>query len=547
MSLINSNEWRQLQFHAAIMGASSLNEMFEREPERAHIFSREALGLYFDFSKQKINEETLQLLVEYAKARQLGGRIQALFQGQAVNFTEKRAAMHMALRMPTEQPILVEGKDVMPEIYAVKTHMVGFAHKVRVGEWRGATGGLITDVVNIGIGGSELGPRMVCTALAGDGPRVHFISNVDGMQLHDTLSRLQAEHTLFIVVSKTFSTQETLINAQHARHWLVEQLGESAVEKHFAAVSTNISAATQFGIDADHVFGFWDWVGGRYSLWGAVGLSILIANGEEVFNQLLTGAHDLDRHFKNAPLSGNLPVLMALLTFWNRNFLGFNSHVLAPYSQRLSAFPAWAQQLEMESNGKSFDKNNKRVGYATTPVLWGDVGTNSQHAFFQMLHQGTDIHPVDFILPLSTESVYSDMHQMLIANCFAQSAALMRGKTGTEIMDELIPRGVYGEELDMAVAHRSFEGNRPSSTLLLPKLDAYYLGMLLALYEHRTFVLSVLWDINAFDQWGVELGKQLCQDLLPVVAGNAALPPSFDSSTRKLLLKARQYQPRLGD
>lgn len=507
MSLVQSPAWQALSRHATVVERAL--DLFAADPERAQTFSAEAGGLYLDYSKQRASRDTLSLLLKLAAQQNLSGWMQRLFAGEAVNHTENRAALHMALRNRSGKAMAVGGHDVMPEVLAVLKRFCDFADAIRADR-------KITDVVNIGIGGSDLGPRMVCTALAdeADGPRTHFVSNVDPHHLHDVLKIVRPQTTLFIVASKTFTTQETMANATAARRWLVQALGEAAVEQHFAAVSSNLAEVRKFGISAARTFGFWDWVGGRYSLWSAIGLPIALAIGSQRFLELLGGAHAMDEHFRTAPLEKNLPVLMGLLSVWNINFLGAASQVLAPYFQRLSLFTPWLQQLEMESNGKRVDRQGRAVDYATAPVLWGDVGTNAQHAYFQMLHQGPAVHPVDFIVVRRSGTADSEQHRLLLANALAQSAALMKGDAHAD-------------------SHRQFPGNRPSNTLVLQDLSPRSLGALLALYEHRTFVQSVIWNLNPFDQWGVELGKRLAVDVL---RGEAT---ALDASTQELLRRLR--------
>ena len=543
-SLTESAAWLALREHAAQLAEGSIAELFAADAQRPQRFSAEAAGIYLDYSKQQVDERALQLLRALAQQQDLPGWIGRMFAGAAINQTENRAALHVALRAPRNAALRVDGQDVLADVHAVLDRLCDFAGQVRSGVWLGATGCAITDVVNIGIGGSDLGPRMVCRALAAqaDGPRVHFVANVDGAQLTSALHGLEPATTLFVITSKMFTTLETMANAGAARRWLVATLGEDAVRRHFVAVSSNRVEVQKFGIDAANVFEFWDWVGGRYSLWSAVGLSIVIAIGAQGFRELLAGAHAMDEHFRTAPLENNLPVLLGLLAVWNRNGLasrfGARSQVVAAYAQDLEYFVPWLQQLEMESNGKSIDRQGQPVDYATTPALWGDVGTNGQHAFFQMLHQGPAIHPVDFILPLRAAHDLHDQQRMLIANCLAQSSALMLGKSPQQVRVELQAKGLQGAALEAVVPHRVFAGNRPSNTILLPRLDAYHLGALLALYEHRTFVQSVIWNINAFDQWGVELGKQLAQSVLAAMAGDAQV--SLDPSTRTLLARSGQ-------
>jgi glucose-6-phosphate isomerase len=536
--LTQSPAWLALQAHAAELRAIRIPQLFAEDIARPQHFSCDAVGIHLDFSKQKANAETLRLLLALAQQQNFPQWRERLFAGEEVNNTEDRAAGHMVLRAPAEAQMRINGENAVPMVHAELNRLYAFAEQLRSGAWRGHTGKRITDVVNIGIGGSDLGPRMVCFALAAfaDGPRTHFVSNVDAAQLTALLRKIDPETTLWIVTSKTFTTQETMANAHAARRWFLKCAGESAIAKHFVAVSTNQAEVEKFGIATAEMFGFWDWVGGRYSLWSAVGLSIIIALGRERFQQFLTGAHAMDEHFRAAPLESNLPVLMGLLGVWNNNFLQAASHCLAPYSQRLVHFTAWLQQLEMESNGKGVDRQGQVVDYATTPALWGDVGTNGQHAFFQMLHQGPAVHAVDFILPIEAEHDLAEQHRMLIANCFAQSAALMAGKAAAEVRAELMAKGMQGAELEAAIPHRVFSGDRPSNTLLLPTVDPYHLGALLALYEHRAFVQSVLWNINPFDQWGVELGKKLAQNVLKAMNGEDV---ALDPSTRSLLKLVR--------
>ncbi|MDO9454293.1 MAG: glucose-6-phosphate isomerase [Stagnimonas sp.] len=533
-ALPKSRAWRALAAHARELADVHLNDLFAADEGRAPSFSIEAVGLFLDYSKQRLTRETRDLLLGYAQQQELTGWIAKLFAGEAINHTEGRAAYHMALRAPRDAVMKVDGKNVVPQVHEVLDRMTVFAENLRSGKWKGAKRKPITDVVNIGIGGSDLGPRMVAEALQpfADGPRTHFVANVDGAQLQAVLEQCTPATTLFIITSKTFTTQETMANAAAARSWLVAALGEKAIAKHFAAVSTNLAAVQAFGIAPQNIFGFWDWVGGRYSMWSAVGLSLMVALGPERFRELLAGAHAMDSHFQNAPPEANLPVLLALVAFWNTNFLGATDQVIAPYAQRLEKFVAWLQQLEMESNGKRVNRAGEALDYATTPTLWGDVGTNGQHAFFQMLHQGTAAHPVDFVLIAKPDHPHAELNQLLLANCLAQSKAMMRGKTAAEVRTELSAKGLSGAALEAAIPHRVFLGNRPSNTLLMPQLDAWHLGALCALYEHRTFVLSVLWDVNAYDQWGVELGKQLAGTVLKAIQGERV---KLDSSTQQLL------------
>jgi glucose-6-phosphate isomerase len=539
--LTDSPAWKALARHAAAQKGVTLADLFAKDPLRAERLSCEAAGLYLDYSKQRVSRETLELLLRLADARGLPRAIERLFGGEAVNATEKRAALHVALRNLSGRAVMSGGHDVMAGVRAVLDGISRFAEDVREGRWRGWSDERITDVVNIGIGGSDLGPRFVCDALApyAGEVRTHFISNVDGQPLSALLRRLKPQQTLFVVTSKTFTTQETTLNARAARAWLHAAGGPPAVARQFVAVTANAAEAAAFGIDPARTFGFWDWVGGRYSLWSAVGLPILFAVGAARFRELLAGAHAMDEHFRLAEPSRNLPALLGLVGVWNASFLGHASQVMAPYCQRLQLFTPWLQQLEMESNGKGVDLDGQPVDYATTPVLWGDVGTNAQHAYFQMLHQGPAIHPVDFILVLEPGHDLSEQHAALLANGLAQAAALLRGKSAERVREEL--SGLSGAELDAALPHRVYGGDRPSNTLLLPRLDPYHLGALLALYEHRAYVQGVLWNVNSFDQFGVQLGKQAAERVLQAMEKGDFGPHDkrLDASTRRLITRIR--------
>ncbi len=531
--------WRALAAHHRVVRGLHMRALFAQDPGRFERFSRRVEELLFDFSKHRITGETLELLLALAREADVEGWRARLFSGERVNLTEGRAAFHMALRNLSGRPMHVDGEDVMPRVRAVLRRMRAFVEAVRAGDWRGHTGRAITDVVNIGIGGSDLGPRMACEALrpyGRGGPRVRFVANVDGADLADTLADLDPETTLFVVASKTFSTQETLTNARSARAWLVERLGtEAAVARHFVAVSTHRERVAAFGIDPDNMFEFWDWVGGRYSMWSAIGLPIALRIGWEGFEALLAGAHAVDEHFRTAPLADNVPVLMALLGVWYRNLFGAATHAVLPYAERLRRLPAYLQQLEMESNGKRVDRAGRVVGWHTCPVVWGEPGTNGQHAFFQLLHQGTELVPCDFILPVEGHEPELAHHQrILVANCLAQAEALMRGRTEAEARAELEAEGLSGEALERLLPHKVFPGNRPSSLIVVPRLTPRTLGMIVALYEHKVFVQSVLWGTNAFDQWGVELGKRLAGAILAEAeAGQVAA--GHDSSTSALI------------
>jgi len=517
--LTQSPAWQALIAHYAVIKPLQMRQMFLDDPARFDRFSLQFENLLFDYSKNRINSETIKLLVALAEQSGLQPHIDSMFAGEKINSTEHRAALHTALRNRSDRPVLVDGQDVMPDVRRVLGLMRNFSDAVRSGKHTGHTGKAIRDIVNIGIGGSDLGPMMVCEALkpyARENLRAHFVSNVDATQLVETLKQLDAETTLFIVSSKTFTTQETLTNARSARAWLVAKLGdEQAVAKHFAAVSTNIDATAQFGINPQNVFEFWDWVGGRYSLWSAIGLPIALYLGMDRFEELLGGAYAMDEHFRTASPDKNIPVLMGLLGIWYGNFFATGSNAVLPYDQYLHRFPAYLQQLEMESNGKRVDRDGNAVDYDTGMVMWGEPGTNGQHAFYQLIHQGTRMIPADFLAPLHSQNPLGEHHNILLANCFAQAEALMVGKTAAEARAELEAQGLQGEELEALLPHKVFPGNKPTNTLLFDKLDPHTLGMLIAIYEHKVFVQSVVWNINPFDQWGVELGKQLAGKILP--------------------------------
>ena len=534
----------RLRAHRAEIGNPHLRDLFAADPERFSRFSLSLGDLTLDYSKNRILPETMPLLVALADSAGVPAMRDAMFAGERLNPTEDRAVLHVALRAPPDAEIRVDGEKVIPQVHAVLDAFCGFADQVRAGEIRGVAEDRFTDVVNIGIGGSDLGPAMAVAALTpyrGDGPKVHFVSNVDGAHLADTLAGLEAERTLFLIASKTFTTSETMTNAASARAWLAYRLGEEAVSAHFAAISTNLGKVAEFGIRPDRVFGFWDWVGGRYSVWSAIGLPLAISVGAENFRAFLAGAHRMDEHFRTAPLAGNMPVLLGLLGVWYRNVWDFRTQAVLPYDQRLSRFAAHLQQLDMESNGKRVTRDRRLVEYRTGPVVWGEPGTNGQHAFFQLLHQGTEIVPADFLLAAEPHEDLGDHHPKLVANCLAQTEALAFGKTEREVRDELAAAGLAGEALEALVLHKVFPGNRPTNTLLYRRLDPPTLGMLLALYEHKVFVQGAIWDVNSFDQWGVELGKALATRLLPVVRDGAS-PAALDSSTAGLVQQYRQLR-----
>jgi glucose-6-phosphate isomerase len=530
--------WQALQKHHGDIRHLHLRDLFRDDPSRFERFTLRFEDLLLDYSKNRITADTMPLLFDLARERDIQGWIARMFAGEPINCTEHRAVLHIALRNRGNRPIRVEGEDVMPAVNRVLARMRRFSTAVRDGSWRGCTGEAITDVVNIGIGGSDLGPVMVTEALrpyrqAGLG--MHFVSNIDGAHIGATLERLRPETTLFIIASKTFTTQETLTNARTARDWLLRSTGDpAAVAKHFVALSTNAREVAAFGIDTANMFEFRDWVGGRYSLWSAIGLSIAIAVGMDNFEALLDGAHAMDEHFRRAPPEENLPMVLALLGVWYINFFGAETHALLPYDQSMLRFPAYFQQADMESNGKSVTRDGAPVDCATGPVLWGEPGTNGQHAFYQLIHQGTRLIPADFIAPLESHYPIGEHHRILLANCLAQSEALMRGKTADEVRAELAGQGLAGDELARAVPQRVFPGNRPSNTLLFRKLTPRTLGMLIALYEHKIFVQGMIWGINSFDQWGVELGKQLARAILPELEYDAPVG-DHDVSTRGLI------------
>ena len=539
--LASSPAFTALQQHAAVAADWQLRELFAAQPERFGAMTLEAAGLTLDYSKNRLNADTLALLHGLARERDLESRRDAMFAGARINTTEDRAVLHTALRAPRGTALLVDGQDVNADVHAVLDHMKDFSDQVRNGSWLGHTGKPITDIVNIGIGGSDLGPKMVCLALrsyANPSLHMHFVSNVDGHDMEAALAGLPRETTLFIVASKTFVTAETMLNAHTARAWFLMQAKEADLAQHFVAVSTNTAAVTEFGIDAANMFPCWDWVGGRYSVWCSVGLSVALAVGFEYFRDFLAGAHAMDQHFQQAPLEQNMPVVLGLAGFWNRQFLDCGSVSIAPYHQDLSRFAAYLQQLDMESNGKRVTRHGAPVDYPTSPVIWGECGTNGQHAYFQMLHQGTDITPIDFIAALRPTHDLPGHHDALLANCFAQSEAFMTGKTGDEVRADLQAQGVAAARIEELVPHKTFPGNRPSNTILMDQLTPLTLGALIALYEHKTFVQGVLWDVNSFDQWGVELGKVLAKNIQAELTGTA-LPERHDSSTNGLIGMAK--------
>jgi glucose-6-phosphate isomerase len=541
-SLESSATFQALKSHYADAQRWEMRQLFAEDPTRFSSFSLDAAGLFLDYSKNRINGKTLALLCTLARERHVEQQRDAMFSGEKINSTEHRAVLHTALRAPRGTRLLIDGHDVNQDVHAVLDRMGTFAEQVRSGAWPGHSGKAITDIVNIGIGGSDLGPRMACQALRSySHPRIamHFVSNIDGHDIGSVLPKLKTDTTLFIIASKTFTTWETMTNAHSARNWFLQNGGtEENLKKHFVAVSTNAEAVKAFGIAEQNMFPFWDWVGGRYSIWSAIGLPLVLAIGFDQFKEFLAGGHAMDNHFCAAPVDRNMPMLLALLGVWYRNFFGCGSISIAPYHQDLRHFPAYLQQLEMESNGKRVALDGSPLQVASSPVLWGDVGTNGQHAFFQLLHQGTDIIPVDFIAALKPSHALPAHHAALLANCFAQSEALMRGKTAIEVHAELEKQGMDPIAIKNLAPHKVFPGNRPSNTILMDALTPATFGALIALYEHKTFVQGALWGINSFDQWGVELGKVLAKTIYDELTG-ASVPQEHDSSTNGLIARAR--------
>uniref|UniRef100_A0A9J8D7P3 Glucose-6-phosphate isomerase n=2 Tax=Cyprinus carpio TaxID=7962 RepID=A0A9J8D7P3_CYPCA len=548
MGLTSDPNYRKLeQWYKSSAGNLNMRQMFDADQDRFSNFciypndlTTDDGDILLDYSKNLINEEVLRMLFDMARSVGVEAAREKMFAGEKINFTEGRAVLHTALRNRSNTPIMVDGKDVMPDVNGVLEQMKGFCHRVRSGEWKGFSGKAITDVVNIGIGGSDLGPLMVTEALkpySKGGPNVWFVSNIDGTHMAKTLAQLNAETTLFIIASKTFTTQETITNAETAKEWFLRAAKDtSAVAKHFVALSTNAPKVKDFGIDTNNMFEFWDWVGGRYSLWSAIGLSIALHIGFDSFEQLLAGAHWMDNHFRSAPLEQNAPVILALLGVWYVNFFQAETHALLPYDQYMHRFAAYFQQGDMESNGKYITKSGTRVNYHTGPIVWGEPGTNGQHAFYQLIHQGTRLIPADFLIPAQSQHPIRDNlhHKILMANFLAQTEALMRGKTPEEAKKELQGAGMSGDALEKLLPHKVFEGNKPSNSIIFKKLTPFVLGALVAMYEHKIFVQGVMWDINSYDQWGVELGKQLAKKIEPELQDDADVR-SHDSSTNGLI------------
>jgi glucose-6-phosphate isomerase len=541
-SLKKRKAWKALAAHFKTMQKRHLRDLFDEDRQRGERLAVEGAGLYLDYSKNRVSDETLKLLFQLADESGLARKMDAMFDGEKINVTEGRAVLHTALRAPKDAILLVDGKNVVPAVQAVLERMTEFSNRVRSGDWKGFTGKNIRNVVNIGIGGSDLGPVMAYEALRFYSERrlsFRFVSNVDGIDFAEAVHDLDPAETLFIVSSKTFTTLETMTNAETARHWLLQGLGgdPGAVARHFVAVSTNAEKVSAFGIDTANMFGFWDWVGGRYSMDSAIGLSTMLAIGPDHFRELLEGFHDLDAHFRSAPFGKNLPVLLGLLTIWNTDFLGAETTAVLPYEQYLKRFPAYLQQLTMESNGKHVTLEGKSVDYATGPIYWGEPGTNGQHSFYQLIHQGTRLIPCDFIAFAHALTPLGRHHDLLLANVFAQAEALAFGKTPEQVKAEGTP--------DWLVPHRVFEGNRPTNTILVDRLTPATLGKLVALYEHSVFVQGVIWNIDSFDQWGVELGKVLAQRIVPELEGEAAPELKHDSSTNHLIRRYRTMKGAL--
>lgn len=543
---ISTQAWKALETHQTELANTTIQDLFQQEKDRFNDYSLSFENqILVDFSKNNINKQTLSLLRQLAQECALNSAKEAMFSGEKINRTENRAVLHTALRNRSNTPVIVDGKDVMPEVNAVLAKMKDFCQRIISGEWRGYTGKAITDVVNIGIGGSDLGPYMVTEALRPykNHLTMHFVSNVDGTHIAETLKKVNPETTLFLVASKTFTTQETMTNAKSARDWLLATAkDESAVARHFAALSTNAKVVAEFGIDTNNMFEFWDWVGGRYSLWSAIGLSIALSIGYDNFEQLLSGAHEMDKHFRTAPIEQNIPTTLALVGLWNTNFLGAQTEAILPYDQYLHRFSAYFQQGNMESNGKYVDRSgNPITNYQTGPIIWGEPGTNGQHAFYQLIHQGTTLIPCDFIAPAQTHNPLADHHNKLLSNFFAQTEALAFGKTKEEVEAEFVKAGKSLDEVKDIVPFKVFTGNKPTNSILVQKITPFTLGALIAMYEHKIFVQGVIFNIFSFDQWGVELGKQLANRILPELSGDEKVE-SHDSSTNGLINQFKAWR-----
>lgn len=544
IAFTSTQSYKYLTDHYIDIVSKSLKELFESDNQRFEKFSLQFEEILLDYSKNRIDEQTLALLQQLARECGVNKAIEAMYSGEEINVTEGRPVLHIALRNRSNTPVYVDGKDVMPDVNRVLDHMKEFSEAIISGSWTGYTGKAITDVVNIGIGGSDLGPVMVTEALKAykNHLTMHFVSNVDGTHIAETLKTVNPETTLFLIASKTFTTQETMGNAHSARDWFIENGGKDEdVAKHFAALSTNTEGVEKFGIDTKNMFEFWDWVGGRYSLWSAIGLSISLSVGFDNFVQLLEGAHAMDNHFKTAPLEQNLPATLALVGIWHNNFFEAETQAILPYDQYMHRFAAYFQQGDMESNGKHVDRNGKEVDYQTGPVIWGEPGTNGQHAFYQLIHQGTKLIPCDFIAPAQSHNPLGEHHNMLLSNFFAQTEALMNGKTEEVVIDELKKAGKTEEEISKIAPFKVFEGNRPTNSILVKKITPHTLGSLIAMYEHKIFVQGIIWNIYSFDQWGVELGKQLAGKILPELKDDSKIS-SHDSSTNGLINQYKAWR-----
>lgn len=544
INFTETQAYKYLADHFIDINSKNMKQLFTEDPERFQKFTILFDDILLDYSKNRINDTTLALLVQLAKECKLDEAIKAMYSGEAINQTENRPVLHIALRNQSNTPILVDGKDVMPEVNRVLEKMKSFSDKVISGEWKGYTGKAITDVVNIGIGGSDLGPVMVTEALKAykNHLNMHFVSNIDGTHMVETLKTVDPETTLFLVASKTFTTQETMTNARTARAWFLEKgAAEEDIAKHFAALSTNSKDVAAFGINTDNMFEFWDWVGGRYSLWSAIGLPIALSLGFDKFEELLKGAHATDQHFESTPFEKNIPVILGLLGVWYINFFNAETQAILPYDQYMHRFAAYFQQGDMESNGKHVDRNGNEVDYETGPVIWGEPGTNGQHAFYQLIHQGTRLIPCDFIAPAQSLNPIGEHHPILLSNFFAQTEALMNGKTEEQIHEELSAEGKSAEEIAKLAPFKVFEGNRPTNSFLLKKVTPYTLGSLIAMYEHKIFVQGIIWNIFSFDQWGVELGKQLAKSILPELKGDEVVN-THDASTNGLINQYKAWR-----
>ena len=550
MSQINQSLiWQSLNQHKKDIESISLREMFKSDPNRFNQFHIQFNDLLLDYSKHRISKETISLLIKLAKEADVEGWRNRMFRGEKINSTEHRAVLHTALRNQNTSPIISDGEDVMPKVKNVLKKMRRFSEEVRSGLWRGFSGKTITSVINIGIGGSDLGPAMVCQALKAYGSKTitpYFVSNVDGADLSQVLEKCNPETTLFIIASKTFTTQETMTNAFSAREWFLQAAKDNQhIKKHFVALSTNQHAVSEFGIDTENMFEFWDWVGGRYSLWSAIGLSIALYIGMDGFEDLLKGGFEMDEHFKTAPIEQNIPMMMGLLGVWYINFFNFSTHAILAYDQGLSKLAPYLQQADMESNGKFINRDGEHINYHTGPVIWGEVGTNGQHAFYQLLHQGTEIVPADFIMPIESQYTLgkdgNEHHKILLSNFIAQTQSLMLGKTYHEARAEIEKQGYEGEDIESFIPQKTFEGNRPTSSILFKKLTPKTLGQIIAMYEHKIFTQGIIWNINSFDQWGVEYGKQIAKQVLPKLSEKTPTD-NFDSSTNGLINYIKKYQ-----